>query len=115
VAELLTTKQLQDLLQIDRTTVYRVLKDGRLTGVKVDSRRRFDRSQVEAILNRRDRPRPAASPRSAPRILPAGRLQGHSKSVGRAGRRRCPDYYPHRGAVDRPKTVTISEKMYGAR
>jgi len=54
VADLLTTKQLQELLQIDRTTVYRMLKDGRLTGVKVGQQWRFARASVEAILSRRD-------------------------------------------------------------
>ncbi|MCA9947998.1 MAG: helix-turn-helix domain-containing protein, partial [Anaerolineales bacterium] len=33
--DLLTTRQVQELLQVDRTTVYRMRKDGRLTGVKV--------------------------------------------------------------------------------
>jgi len=77
VAELLTTNQLQDLLQIDRTTVYRMLKDGRLTGVKGGSRRRFDRSRVEAILNRRDRPAP--QPHPVPRLVSCP--QGACKAI----------------------------------
>jgi len=48
--DLLTTKQLQDLLKIDRTTVYRMLKDGRLAGVKVGNQWRFPRADVEAQL-----------------------------------------------------------------
>lgn len=50
MSDLLTTKQLQELLQIDRTTVYRMLKDGRLTGVKVGNQWRFPRAEVEAQL-----------------------------------------------------------------
>jgi excisionase family DNA binding protein len=50
VEDLLTTKQLQDLLQIDRTTVYRMLKDGRLAGVKVGNQWRFPRHTIETIL-----------------------------------------------------------------
>ncbi len=50
MSDLLTTKQLQELLQIDRTTVYRMLKDGRLTGVKVGNQWRFPRVEVEAQL-----------------------------------------------------------------
>lgn len=48
--ELLTTKQVQDRLQIDRTTIYRMLKDGRLQGVKVGQQWRFPRSEVEGML-----------------------------------------------------------------
>jgi excisionase family DNA binding protein len=52
--DLLTTRQLQELLQIDRTTVYRMLKDGRLKGVKVGNQWRFPRRAVAALLS--DRP-----------------------------------------------------------
>lgn len=48
---LLTTKQMQDLLKIDRTTVYRMLKTGRLIGVKVGNQWRFPRDEVEALLS----------------------------------------------------------------
>ncbi|RME97085.1 MAG: helix-turn-helix domain-containing protein [Chloroflexi bacterium] len=48
---LLSTKQLIDLLNIDRTTVYRMLKDGRLTGIKVGNQWRFSRDEVEALLS----------------------------------------------------------------
>jgi excisionase family DNA binding protein len=50
VENLLSTKQLQELLNIDRTTVYRMLKDGRLTGIKVGNQWRFPREEVDAIL-----------------------------------------------------------------
>jgi excisionase family DNA binding protein len=49
--ELLTTKQVLDVLQVDRTTIYRMLKDGRLTGVKVGQQWRFPQSEVEALLS----------------------------------------------------------------
>jgi len=48
--DLLTTKQLQELLQVDRITVYRMLKDGRLTGVKIGNQWRFPRAEVEELL-----------------------------------------------------------------
>jgi excisionase family DNA binding protein len=48
--ELLTAHEVQDLLKIDRTTVYRMLKDGRLTGVKVGQQWRFARQDVDALL-----------------------------------------------------------------
>lgn len=49
--DLLTTKQLQDLLKIDRTTIYRMLTDGRLVGVKVGNQWRFPRTEIEALLS----------------------------------------------------------------
>lgn len=47
---LLTAKQVQDLLNIDRTTIYRMLKDGRLTGIKVGQNWRFSTHEVNDIL-----------------------------------------------------------------
>jgi len=49
--DLLTTKQVLDRLQVDRTTIYRMLKDGRLQGVKVGQQWRFPRPEVEALLS----------------------------------------------------------------
>ncbi len=49
--ELLTTKQVLDILQVDRTTIYRMLKDGRLSGVKVGQQWRFPHSEVEDLLS----------------------------------------------------------------
>ena len=48
--ELLTTRQVQETLKVDRTTIYRMLKDGRLNGVKVGSQWRFPRLEIEAVL-----------------------------------------------------------------
>ncbi|HER34098.1 MAG TPA: DNA-binding protein, partial [Halothiobacillaceae bacterium] len=47
---LLTTKQLQELLQVDRITVYRMLQDGRLQGFKVGGQWRFSRQAIEQWL-----------------------------------------------------------------
>jgi excisionase family DNA binding protein len=47
---LLTAKQVQDLLNIDRTTIYRMLKDGRLAGVKVGQNWRFSAREVNDLL-----------------------------------------------------------------
>jgi excisionase family DNA binding protein len=51
LANLLSTKQLLELLNIDRTTVYRMLKDGRLNGIKVGNQWRFSRDEVDALLS----------------------------------------------------------------
>jgi excisionase family DNA binding protein len=47
---LLTAKQAQELLKVDRTTIYRMLKDGRLNGVKVGQQWRFYTSEVNDLL-----------------------------------------------------------------
>lgn len=48
--EFLTTTQVQELLQVDRTTVYRMLSDGRLTGVKIGNRWRFFKAKIDDLL-----------------------------------------------------------------
>lgn len=47
---LITAKQAQELLKVDRTTIYRMLKDGRLNGVKVGQQWRFYTSEVNDLL-----------------------------------------------------------------
>ena len=53
VDDLLTTRQLQDLLQVDRITIYRMLNDGRLRGFKVGGQWRFARREIEEWLQER--------------------------------------------------------------
>lgn len=48
--DLLTTKQLQELLQVDRVTIYRMLKEGRLEGFKVGGQWRFSRQAIQGWL-----------------------------------------------------------------
>lgn len=57
MSELWTTRQVQERLKVDRITVYRMLQDGRLQGVKIGQQWRFERAGVERLLNTR----PAAS------------------------------------------------------
>jgi excisionase family DNA binding protein len=49
-AEFLTTRQLQEILHVDRTTIYRMADDGRVPAVKVGNQWRFPRRQIEAWL-----------------------------------------------------------------
>jgi excisionase family DNA binding protein len=49
--DLLTTKELQDLLKVDRTTIYRMLKDGRITGIRVGNQWRFSRDEISTMLS----------------------------------------------------------------
>jgi len=48
--DLMTTRQLQDLLHVDRITIYRMLEDGRLPGFKVGGQWRFPRREVDSWL-----------------------------------------------------------------
>ncbi len=52
---LLTAKQVEELLNVDRTTVYRMIKDGRLTGVKIGQHWRFSLQDVEELLSSESR------------------------------------------------------------
>ena len=47
----LTTKQVQDLFKVDRITVYRMLHDGRLKGIKIGNQWRFSQTEVERLLS----------------------------------------------------------------
>lgn len=51
--ELLTTRQLMDLLQLDRTTIYRMLNDGRLPALRVGGQWRFSRQAIEGLMQSR--------------------------------------------------------------
>jgi len=48
--ELLTTKQLQQILKVDRTTIYRMADSGRIPAIKVGNQWRFPREQIEVWL-----------------------------------------------------------------
>ncbi len=48
--DLLTTRQVQDILKVDRITVYRMLQDGRLKGVKIGQQWRFPPNEVERMV-----------------------------------------------------------------
>jgi excisionase family DNA binding protein len=58
MSDLLTTNQLLELLQVDRTTVYRMLSEGRVPGFKVGGQWRFSRQEIEAWLKEQSRPVP---------------------------------------------------------
>ena len=50
MTDLLTSRQVQELLKVDRITVYRMLQDGRLKGVKIGQQWRFHHNEVERLL-----------------------------------------------------------------
>jgi excisionase family DNA binding protein len=50
MVEFLTTRQLQEILHVDRTTIYRMADGGRVPAVKVGNQWRFPRHQIESWL-----------------------------------------------------------------
>lgn len=52
ISELLTTKELQDVLHVDRTTIYRMAESNRIPAVKVGNQWRFPRGQIDLWLQR---------------------------------------------------------------
>lgn len=48
--DLLTTRQVLEILKVDRITIYRMLQDGRLKGVKIGQQWRFPLQEVERLL-----------------------------------------------------------------
>lgn len=61
---LLTTKQVQEIFKVDRSTIYRMAEDGRIPAVKVGRQWRFPSEQLDSLLGGAD-PTPSLS-RSAP-------------------------------------------------
>lgn len=75
----LTTQQMQDLINVDRSTVYRMAEDGRLPGVKVGRQWRFPAHRVAEQLGltptaRQERVAPTRSPRSPSGEVALGEL-----------------------------------------
>ena len=50
MAEYITAKQVIDILKIDRTTLYRMLKEGRIKGVKIGSQWRFSSDDINSLM-----------------------------------------------------------------
>ena len=74
--ELITTKQVQDLLRVDRITVYRMLKDGRLKGVKVGNQWRFQKNEIETLMALGTQDKDSPTLKYAPReVLPVHCIQ----------------------------------------
>lgn len=53
MTDLLTTKELQAILNVDRTTIYRMAESGRVPALKVGGQWRFPRQQIEGWLRQR--------------------------------------------------------------
>ncbi len=66
MSEMLTAKELQELLQVDRSTIYRMAEAGRLPAIKVGKQWRFPAEQVDDWFAHQ------IVTRSAPKAYPAG-------------------------------------------
>ena len=58
----LTTRDLQDLIRVDKSTIYRMAEDGRLPAVKVGRQWRFPETAVRELLGQLPQPEPTAAP-----------------------------------------------------
>lgn len=56
MAKMLTTKDVQAILQVDRSTIYRMVEAGQIPAVKVGKQWRFPADQVEGWLQRQTSP-----------------------------------------------------------
>lgn len=73
MTDLLTTKQVQALLKVDRTTIYRMVEGRELPAVRVGKQWRFERAQVERWLQLHHRPARPAGEMRAETSAPADR------------------------------------------
>lgn len=73
--DLLTVRQLEELLQIDRVTIYRMLNNQGLQGFKVGGRWRFRRTDVETWLTGQ---RPAPPAEAVPALFD---IEQHDQSL----------------------------------
>jgi excisionase family DNA binding protein len=62
MADLLTTNQVQELLNVDRTTIYRLVQSEQLPAIRVGKQWRFDREEIDRWLHSRNAPSTPPSP-----------------------------------------------------
>jgi len=68
---LLTTQDVQRLMKVDRSTVYRMAEDGRLPAVKVGRQWRFPQDQIHDLLHCRPAQPAVSGPDSTPGLAQA--------------------------------------------
>jgi len=54
VAKLLSTKELAEYLKLTEVTIYKYAHEGKIPGVKVGSRWRFDKDQINELLRKEE-------------------------------------------------------------
>jgi excisionase family DNA binding protein len=86
LTDLLTTRQVQDLLSVDRTTIYRMVQGGQLPAIRVGKQWRFPRPEIDRWLRSRvaaggttappaSAPAPDGAAQSLADLLPLSSLQ----------------------------------------
>lgn len=83
MTDLLTTKQVQTLLRVDRTTIYRMVEGGQLPAIRVGKQWRFSRTDVERWLQVGWHAARSAAPvenEPAPHTAPAAAPSGQALS-----------------------------------
>jgi len=53
VGQILTTKELAAYLKLTEVTIYKYINEGRIPGIKVGSRWRFDKDKIDELVMRR--------------------------------------------------------------
>ncbi len=81
---LLTTKDVQALINVDRSTIYRMAEDGRLPAVKVGRQWRFPAERIHAWLSGGEVPAAASAPDVRRPAVAGDALQTLADLVGRA-------------------------------
>lgn len=57
--ELLTTREVQSLVRLNRVTIYRLIRDGEFPAIKIGGQWRFPRKAIEAWLSGQSSPQPS--------------------------------------------------------
>jgi len=73
--ELMTTRELREFLRLDRTTIYAMLKEGRIPGFKVGGQWRFSRREIEAWLSEQRAEMDEMAVHPSPDALPRDYMQ----------------------------------------
>jgi excisionase family DNA binding protein len=73
--ELMTTRELQEFLRVDRTTIYSMLNEGRLPGFKVGGQWRFSRREITTWLQEQREEVEGTSVQPSPDTLPLAYIQ----------------------------------------
>jgi excisionase family DNA binding protein len=82
LVRLLTTQEVQRLIKVDRSTVYRMAEDGRLPAVKVGRQWRFPEDRLHNWLQRRLPPAPRPEPPAGGAAPQPGTLQAVADFIG---------------------------------
>ncbi len=81
MSEMLNSKEMQDLLQVDRSTIYRMAEAGRLPAIKVGKQWRFPKNQVHDWLQTQGSSTPVIIEQPLPQAQPKTTSNGSSKLV----------------------------------